>query len=138
MERAVKCSAVTSCACCLCSLCSRGVRAADPPKERQSAAALQRFWHHAGELGRWWRSAVKSLLVVVKLSQNKLKRNCFDILRICCIFELFLRFTVKMTVLRNKVFLFSMSAGPLYGSAVYSKILQIRGFTSIAPLFEKS
>jgi hypothetical protein len=30
----------------------------------RSGNYVERFWHHARELGRWWRSAVKSLEAV--------------------------------------------------------------------------
>jgi hypothetical protein len=50
----------------------------------------------------------------------------------CSKIELFFRFTVKGTVLRNNVFFFNIYDGPLYVQAVYSKIRQIweTGFTS--------
>jgi hypothetical protein len=67
MNSLVKFSAVTSYAFCLCMPGDRstnGWHTAGDDYESDDYA--QRFWLHNIELGRWWRSAVKSLIAQQK------------------------------------------------------------------------
>jgi hypothetical protein len=86
-----------------------------------SADYVQRFWHHAVEIGRWWRSAVKSLICM--------KNNYFYSFRFSLIFDI-VKGMLFISSSELKVHANLKSSNCLVDSRYVWKILFIKGTVS--------